>query len=829
MRRAAFWCLAALVVVAGLAAVGLRIQLGRSLPQLAGERQVTGLSAPVSIARDARGVPTITGRTRQDVARALGFVHAQDRFFQMDLSRRRAAGELSELIGNSTVKLDVQTRLLGLRRRAHTLIEQAPPADRGFVAAYAEGVNAGLAALLAAPPEYFLLRASPAPWREEDCVLVLASMFLTLQDAFGVRETRVGLVNEVLPRDVAAFLTTTTSDWETPLSGAMRPMPAIPDPGSIDLRRLPKAAVRLPLPGRPSSREPELLTAFGADAHGGLWGSDGLAGSNNWAVSGAHTRSGAAMVANDMHLGLSVPNTWYRASLAWGEAPQRRVTGLSLPGVPSLVVGSNGDIAWAFTNSTADWSDVVLLEVDSTDASRYRTPEGWERFTVRRETIVVARSAPQSVEVRETRWGPVIGPDARRRPRAIAWAPLRDGGMNLALADMETARSIDEALGVATRAGVPGQNLVVAGRDGRIAWTVAGRIPRRVGFDGAVPTSWADGSRGWDGWLASDEYPRLVDPSSGRIVTANNRVADVADLSKLGDGGYDPGARARQIAERLASIESATPADLLAVQLDDRAVFLDRWRNLLRRVLASPEASVSEDRRELRRVVEVTWTGRASVDSAAYRLVRDFRQHVAELVFTPLFAEVRNVDPTYPATGGRAGEGPLWALVSLRPAHLLATEFASWEDLLLSAADRTVVTAKAASGSVAAHTWGRFNTARIQHPLARAVPQLARWLDLERDELPGDSHMPRVQAPEFGASERLAVSPGHEADGYCHMPGGQSGHPLSPYYRAGHRAWVTGEPTPFLPGPTVHTLVLTPGAYRPSTASRSAPTNSPAS
>ena len=553
-----------------------------------------------------------------------------------------------------------------------------------------------------------------------------------------------------------------------------------------------------------------MAALFGVDADRGLWGSDTLAGSNNWAVSGAHTRSGTAMVANDMHLGLSVPNTWYRASLAWGEGPQRRVTGISLPGVPPLVVGSNGDIAWAFTNATADWSDVVLLEVDPTDALRYRTPEGWERFTVRTEVVGVARLAPHSVEVRETRWGPVIAPDARNRPRAIAWVPLRDGGMNLALAGLETARTIDEALGIAAQAGVPGQNLVVAGRDGRIAWTVAGRIPRRVGFDGTVPMSWADGSRGWDGWLAPSEYPRLVDPPNGRIVTANNRVVGLDGLAKLGDGGYDPGARARQIADGLASLEGVAPSDMLQVQLDDRAVFLERWRALLQTVLTGPHAEATEERRELRRVLVTTWTGRASVDSAAYRLVRDFRQQVAELAFAPLFSDVRKVDPTYPVTSGRVGEGPLWALVSSRPSHLLATEFASWEDLLLAAADRTVVEATRASGSTAAHTWGRFNTARIQHPLARAVPQLARWLDLERDELPGDAHMPRVQAPEFGASERLAVSPGHEGDGYYHMPGGQSGHPLSPYYRAGHRAWVKGEPTPFLPGPTVQTLVLTP-------------------
>ena len=217
------------------------------------------------------------------------------------------------------------------------------------------------------------------------------------------------------------------------------------------------------------------------------------------------------------------------------------------------------------------------------------------------------------------------------------------------------------------------------------------------------------------------------------------------------------------------------------------------------------------------------------MDSAAYRLVRDFRQHVAELGVRALFSEVRKVDPTYPVTSGRVGEGPLWALVSTRPAHLLAPEFASWEDLLLAAADRTVVEATQASGSIAAHTWGRFNTARIQHPLARAVPQLARWLDLERDELPGDSHMPRVQAPEFGASERLAVSPGHEGDGYYHMPGGQSGHPLSPYYRAGAPRVGDGRTDTVPAGAGGAHAGVGAGAYRPSTASRSAPTNSPAS
>jgi penicillin amidase len=828
-RRALRWTLwtgTMLLAVVLAGAVWVRVQLGRSLAQLEGDRQVSGLTAPVTVARDALGVPTITGQSREDVARVLGFVHAQDRFFQMDLARRRAAGELSELIGAATVTLDTQTRVLGLRGHARRVIEQASARDRALVTAYTEGVNAGLAALAAAPPEYVALRAAPVPWRPEDCALVLGSMFLQLQDAFAVRESRLGLAYEVLPRALADFLTSTAGEWETPLAGPVRAVPPIPAPEVIDLRGMPKAAggARPSVPagdGRLARRivapsaGPAFAFAFAFAMDDdrdcfGIWGSDAVPGSNNWAVAGAHTRDGVAMLANDMHLGLSVPNTWYRASLAWGTASRHRVTGVTLPGVPSMVVGSNGDIAWGFTNTTADWSDVILLDLDPADPTRYRTPSGWRTFETRSEEIGVARGGNQRVDVHETIWGPVIEPDARRRQRAVAWVPLREGGMNLALSGLEDARTLEDAYIVAAQAGVPGQNLVVAERGGRIAWSIAGRIPRRVGYDGAVPASWADGTRRWDGWLTAAEYPRVIDPPRGRIVTANNRVVDVAELEKLGDNGYDPGARARQIADGLARLVNVTPVDMLAVQLDDRAIFLDRWRTLLLEVLSDPQAAATEDRRELRQVVERTWTGRASVDSAAYRLVREFRQKTGELAFTPLFSDVRKADPTYPVTAGRTGEGPLWALVSSRPPHLLSVEFASWQELLLAAADRTVVDAKQASGSVAAHTWGRFNTSRIQHPLARAVPQLALWLDFERNELPGDSHMPRVQAPEFGASQRLAVSPGREEEGYFHMPGGQSGHPLSPHYRDGHRSWATGAPTPFLPGPTLHTLTLRP-------------------
>jgi penicillin amidase len=812
-RKVLRWTGLLLLVVLTLSLGALtwaRVQLGRSLPALDGDLQLAGLSAPVTIGRDTLGIATIAGATRLDVARGLGFVHGQDRFFQMDLARRRAAGELSALIGASTLRLDRQTRILGLRAHARRAVEQATADERALLEAYTAGVNAGLASLAAAPFEYLVLRAEPEPWTPEDCALVVASMYLQLQDAFGQRERRLALIHAALPPQLADFLTTTASEWETPLVGEGQPNPAVPGPEVFDLRRLPKAASVEPREQRHASPAHDWTRAIAARLSASEPDEARVPGSNNWVVAGEHTAEGGALVANDMHLGLSVPHVWYRASMTWGPAGEFRAIGVTLPGTPSLIVGSNGHVAWGFTNTTADWSDLVALEIDPADPTRYRTPQGWLAFTTRREDIGVARGATEVLDVRETIWGPVGEPDALGRQYAIAWVALRPGGLNVRAVEMERAETVEQAFALASEVGIPAQNLVAADRDGRIGWTVAGRIPRRVGFDGGLPESWADGSRGWDGWVSASSYPRVVDPETGRIVTANNRLVDGDALRLLGDGGYDPGARARQIRDDLLAIPRATPGDMLRVQLDDRALFLDRWRTLLLRTLSAPALTGADTRRALRAAVETTWTGRASPDSAAYRLVREFRQRVAELALAPLYAEVRKIDGEFPVAQGRGGEGPLWALVSERPPHLLAPEYRDWNELLLAAADRVAADAVRDSGAIERHTWGRFNTPRIQHPLSRAVPQLSRWLDMPAIALAGDSHMPRVQLQDFGASQRMVVSPGHEDRGYFHMPGGQSGHPLSPHFADMHAAWAAGEPTPFLPGPAVHVLRLRP-------------------
>jgi penicillin amidase len=251
-----------------------------------------------------------------------------------------------------------------------------------------------------------------------------------------------------------------------------------------------------------------------------------------------------------------VPNTWYRLSLVFpGADGERRVTGVTLPGAPFVVAGSNGRVAWGFTNSEGDWADVVLLEADPRNPSVYLTPEGPRELERATETIEVKGEKAEALTVESTIWGPVIDTDHAGRRRALSWVALREGGLNAALVRMESVRSLDEAQALAPEVGIPNQNFVVADAAGRVGWTIIGRIPRRVGYDGRAPTSWADGARRWDGWLAPEEYPRVVDPASGRIFTANARVVGGDKLARVGVGGYDLGARQGQIRDGLLAVE----------------------------------------------------------------------------------------------------------------------------------------------------------------------------------------------------------------------------------------------------------------------------------
>lgn len=794
-RRVIRRVLLLVIAVVLLGAGGLYFSLKGSLPVLEGRHSLPGLAGAVTVERDANGVPTVRGANRLDVARATGFLHGQERFFQMDLMRRRAAGELSAIIGPATVELDSDVRVHRFRDVARRAVTRADAREKALLDAYVAGVNAGLDALRVRPYEYLLLRVKPEPWKAEDSVLCVLSMFLTLNEAKGEKESALAVMRDALPPAVFEFLAPRgTLDWDAPIDGGPIAGAGIPGPDILDVRANPalvKAATNFESPDRflPEDNLPFI-------------------GSNNWAVDGAHSTTGNAMVADDMHLEIAVPNIWYRLRLVFKDAggQERSVTGVSLPGAAGIVAGSNGSVAWGFTNTQADWNDLVIVEPGARPGT-YLTPEGPKEFEKFQETIQVKGAPARNLEVTTTIWGPIIDRDHNNAFRAYQWTAHDPDAVNLKLLDIETAGTLEEAIEIAHQAGAPPQNAMIADRTGRIAWTVAGRIPKREGFEGRLPVTRTDPARRWNGWVASADVPKVVDPAAGRLWTANARVVSGPMLAIMGEGNYPLGARAKQIRDDLFAKERFSAADLMDIQLDNRAVFLDRWQKL---ALASlDDAAVARDPKlkEAKGFIEA-WGARASADSVGYRIVRAFRLAVLDRAMAPLLAPVLKLDPKFRYSRIWQSEGPLWALVTERPMHLLDSKYADWNALLIDSMQSVIADLTKDGRKLSERTWGERNAAKIQHPLSKAVPALSRFLDMKNDPLPGDDHMPRVHSPTNGASERFVVSPGHEDQGYFHMPTGQSSHPLSPYFGAGHEAWLKGEKTPFLPGPARYTLTL---------------------
>lgn len=778
--------LIALLAVTLLAIAGIWLTLRASLPQLDGAIAAPGLSAPANIERDALGTVIVTAANRLDVSWALGYVHGQERFFEMDLLRRRAAGELAELFGSVAVEADRGARVHRFRSRIGAYFAALAPDQRAQMQRYADGVNAGLGALSARSFPYLLLGQTPKPWSAEDCLLAPLAMYFNLQDSANERELKLERMRASLPPQTFAFLTAAGTEWDAPMLGVAVGDPAIPPADEIDLRETELADPPLDAPTS----------------------SEGI-GSNNFAVAGTLTPHGGAIVANDMHLGLRVPNIWFRAELRYPDAQgqPRAVTGVTLPGTPFLVIGSNRHIAWGFTNSYGDWLDFVELKLDPQDPQRYLTPEGWQTISEFSETIVVRGAASEQLKVRETVFGPVVAQSSSGVPLALMWTAHYARGVNTGLAGLEGADTIEQALDVAHATGMPAQNLLVASADGRIAWTVIGPIPRRTGGgDPRFPIDAATADSGWTGWYSGADIPSVLDPPSGRLWSANARTMSGVEATRIGDGGYTIGARARQIRDDLQAREQLSEADLLAIQLDDRALFLNRWHELLQQTL------VQRSEPELVSLREAIgdWNGRAEADTRAYRLVRDFRLRVHKRFLQLFAADLLEKDPAWVWPSLPQLEGAVWSTLQQRPDHLLPRNFSDWDSWLRAAAHDVVANLAGHGRTPGQATWGEFNTTAIRHPLSGAIP-LAGWLlDMPAQALDGDQYMPRVQGPRFGASERMVVSPGHEDLGYFHMPGGQSGHPLSPFYGAGHEDWAAGRPSPFLPGPAIHRLTLTP-------------------
>jgi penicillin amidase len=788
-----------LVVVLLAFAIGWWLMRG-SLPRLEGDLALSGLSAPVSIQRDALGVVTIDAADEADMARALGYVHAQERYFEMDLMRRTSAGELAELFGPIAVDLDKQRRVHRMRARVMDNLDAFAGDKLAQLQAYTDGVNAGLDDLSVRPWPYLALRQRPRRWELADSALTGYAMYFDLQDSQNTRELALWRIRPHVPPALFALLMHDGTEWDAPLFGTARGNAVLPGVDEVDLRKL-----AMPV----------------TDSHARL-SDKGTPGSNNWAVSGALTADGRAIVADDMHLGLRAPNIWFRARLRYADAraPDGKVdiSGFTLPGLPAVIVGSNGHVAWGFTNSYGDWADWAVIPACAADK-----PECVKR-TEFREAIQVAGAPKVDFAVHETAWGPILHESKDGSALALRWTPQLRGSLRVSFADLAIAKDLTDAFSIADRSAIPAQNFVVADAGGRIGWRVLGGFPQRdpacVATQPDPKTDSTDRPPGSDAapingsalcrpWLTdASASPRLLEPRSHRLWTANNRTLDDAGLELAGDGGYALGARARQIRDGLFAQQKFNEKDMLAIQLDDRALFQDRWWKLLQ-----SEAARDKQSPALVALAEAgkRWQGRASVDSVSYRIVRAWRLAVHARIADGLTAPAQValgddfIMPDLPQL-----EGTAWPLLTQRPAHLLSRRYATWEALLEDAA-REVRDELTQRGPLQQRTWGERNTAKICHPLANALPALLKpALCMAADQLPGDGAMPRVQGPSFGASERMVVSPGHEADGIIHMPGGQSGNPLSPFWGAGHDAWVQGKPTPFLPGKAEYTLTLKP-------------------
>ncbi len=458
--------LSVLVVVVLVAVGWFYFQLRRSLPRLDGSVTLTGLRAPVTAARDASGIPRIAGSSRIDVMRALGFLHGQDRFFQMDLLRRRSAGELSEIFGKVALPIDRATRVHGFRQLATQVYSKLPPDQREVLDAYTAGVNAGLSSLATKPFEYLVLRVAPRSWDPADSILVIYSMTLDLQDSTGNYELSLATLRDQLGFAGVAFFAPVSVPNDAALDGSVGTLPPIPDAKILDLRTNATPVTRLE-----SSSVHPLVPSIDSEC---------LAGSNSFALAGAHTASGAGMLANDPHLDLAVPNIWYRATLKWTEPTPNEISGVTLPGLPAVVIGSNGRIAWGLTDAYADTGDLVVVEVNSVDHSLYKLPGGDELIPIekRRETIPVKGEAPVEIEIPWTHWGPVVASESGR-PVVYHWLAHDAAATDFSFINLAESTSVAEAVSVAHRIGMPAHNLVVVDTAGHIAWTIIGRLPKR--------------------------------------------------------------------------------------------------------------------------------------------------------------------------------------------------------------------------------------------------------------------------------------------------------------------------------------------------------------
>ena len=764
-----------LVLGAGLLlAVGLVAWLARaSLPQLTGELDLPGLSGPVTVSRDAHGIPLIEAGSAADAHLALGFVHGQDRLWQMEFDRLAGQGRLAEILGEAALPSDRLLRTLGIAAQAEHDATGLDPETARLLAAYAAGVNAAIAAFGALlPPEFLLLRHRPEPWRPADSLRLAKLMALDLSTNWREELLRARLMRQLPPDQIADL-------W-----------PDTPDPGPVTMAAL----ARLPLEALAQALPPEPPPGIG---------------SNVWVAAGSRTGSGHPLLANDPHLSLQMPGHWYLAHL---RAPGLAASGATLPGLPFIVLGRNPDLAWGFTNTGSDTQDLFVERLDPADPERYLTPSGSAPFRSREETIRVRGADPVRLRVRETRHGPVVSDLAPATAAtvlepgqvlALAWTQLRrDRPDTTMAAGFALGRATDVASFVAAALLYQGaqQNMAVADRHGTIGMVSPGLVPIRRSGDGRMPVPGWSGQHDWLGTIPPDELPRQIDPADGVLVNANNQL--VADgYPHLLTADWEPPYRAERILALLGTPGRYDAERFAAIQLDRTSRLAADFLPFLPPAAAVPAAKQAA----LARLA--AWDGIADLDRPEPLLFAAWYRELAVAIAG---------DELGPALGElRRGRAAFLRRVLTRSPGWCDNRTTPPVETCADAAAAAFVAAAAVleqryGAGWAEQPWARAHPAVLAHRPFERVPVLRRWFSrlvpfggdgttvnvahagVTRDDLPFGT----VHAAGYRGIYDLA----HADGGRWITATGQSGHPLSPLYGDQAGLWGAGAYLPLRPG-----------------------------
>ena len=764
---------AAVAVLLVLLLAGAYLYLRQSLPQTGGEIRLPGLHAPAEILRDRYGIPHIFAASLEDASFALGFVHAQDRLWQMEMSRRIAAGRLSEIVGSGALETDRFLRTLGVRRAAEANLRTLDAETRKLLEAYAAGVNAFIASGPVLPPEFWLTGARPEPWAPADSVAWVKMMAWDLGGNWRDELLRMRLAKTLPLARIHELLP---------------PYPGDPVPVIADLKELYSSM----------ERDAVRLARFAPD-------NEGL-GSNNWVVSGARSASGKPLLANDPHLGLTAPPVWYFAQLS---APGFNVIGSTLPGVPGVILGRNDRIAWGMTNTGPDVQDLFIEKLDASGG--YLTPDGARPFQMIDEIIRVKGGEPETLRVRISRHGPVISDVSRPAldavPRghviAFSWTALAgdDRSMQAAL-KFARAREWDGFLAAARDFQSPQQNIVYADIDGNIGFVAAGRVPhRQPGNDlkGMAPAPGWQAKYDWAGYIPFEQLPRSYNPASGGIVTANHRITPPGYPHFI-SSAWEPPVRADRIQQLLDATPKHTAQSFARVQADVVSLAM---REMLPKLLATRPRS-EEARKALALLAKwdgamaparaeplIAWAWWRELTRAIYadELGDAFRTNwLARAVF---IGNVLSGDPVHAR----------WCDDVRTPALETCAEV-----LALSLDAALADLGKRYGSDPARWRWGDAHLARHEHRPFSRQPLLAKLFDISVPS-PGDAYTVNVGrsnlnddaqpfANRHAASLRAIYDLSDlEKSLYIHS-GGQSGNIFSDHYDAFSKAWAKNEYIP---------------------------------